>query len=99
METVDGPPLELHDIASAPPCVEFSRFCLGQGFDSVEADVRQALLDLDGGARGFYARTDGLGTVTVGARLWAGRLSEPPSAADQPGPGSARLPGRPGVRG
>lgn len=70
LETVDGPPLELQDAAAAAPCVEFSRFCLGRGLEAVEDDVRKALLDLDGGARGFYASTDGAGTVTVGARLW-----------------------------
>jgi hypothetical protein len=50
--------------------VEFSRFCLGLPVGPVEDDVRQALVDLDGGARGFYARVVGSGVVSLGARLW-----------------------------
>ena len=69
LEAVDGDLLELSGTAAAPPCVEFSRFCLRLPLGPVGPDVRQALVDLDGGARGFYARTAGTGRVEAGARL------------------------------
>ena len=50
--------------------MEFSRFCLGIDPPGQWApDVKQALIDLDGGARGYYARVTGEGRVTLGARL------------------------------
>lgn len=70
LETADGTLLELTDAAVASPCVEFSRFCLGRGLGPVDADVSQAMLDLDGGARGFSVRALGSGRVEAGARLW-----------------------------
>ena len=72
LETVDGDLLPLDGAAAAPPCVEFSRFCLGLPPGPVGPDVRQALVDLDGGARGYYARVDGTGRVERGARLLRG---------------------------
>ena len=66
----DGEPLVLTDVLPAPPCVEFSRFCLQVPVGPVGDDVRAALVDLDGGTRGYYASARGSGTVTVGARLW-----------------------------
>jgi hypothetical protein len=69
LETADGELLELEDVGAAPPCVEFSRFCLRLTPGPVGDDVRQALLDLDGGARGFYAAVRGAGRVERGARL------------------------------
>jgi hypothetical protein len=65
----DDEPLRLHGIRAAAPCVEFSRFCLGIPPGPVGDDVTQALVDLDGGARGYYARVTGEGRVTLGARL------------------------------
>ncbi|MCW2544504.1 MAG: hypothetical protein JWM40_2056 [Frankiales bacterium] len=65
----DGEPLLLTKVEPAPPCVEFSRFCLGLDPGPVGDDVKQALVDLDGGARGYYARVTGEGRVTLGARL------------------------------
>lgn len=65
----DGEPLRLVSVVPAPPCVEFSRFCLGLPPGPVGADVRQALVDLDGGVRGHYAAVVGTGVVRVGARL------------------------------
>ena len=70
LETSDGGRLVLQEAVAAPPCVEFSRFCLRRGLGPVDDDVRQALVDLDGGVRGFYARTTGTARVPVGARLW-----------------------------
>ena len=72
LETVDGEALELASAMAAPPCVEFSRFCLGLPVGPVGPDVEQALGDLDGGARGFYVRVTGTGRVEAGARLLRG---------------------------
>ena len=66
----DGEPLLLQEVLAAPPCVEFTRYCLGLPPGSLDG-VPEALQDLDGGARGFYARARGTGTVTVGAGLSA----------------------------
>lgn len=65
----DGDPLLLKGLRPAAPCVEFSRFCLGLPVGPVGADVEQALIDLDGGARGYYVVVEGNGTVRAGARL------------------------------
>jgi len=69
LETTDGGLLELGDAVAAPPCVEFSRFCLQLPVGPVGSDVSQALVDLDGGARGFYGQVRGTGRVERGARL------------------------------
>ena len=69
LETAEGELLELVEAAAAPPCVEFSRFCLQLPVGPVGADVRRALDDLDGGSRGFYVSTRGTGRVERGARL------------------------------
>jgi hypothetical protein len=65
----DGEPLLLEQVLPAPPCAEFSRYCLGLIPPSLDG-VTEALQALDGGARGFYARVSGAGTVRVGARIW-----------------------------
>jgi hypothetical protein len=70
LETADGEPLVLTGAMAAPPCVEFSRFCLGLPVGPVGPDVEQALVDLDGGARGFYVSAQGTARVEAGARLW-----------------------------
>lgn len=70
LETVDGSPLTLTGGMPAPPCVEFSRFCLGLPVGTLGPEVEQALVDLDGGARGYYATATGIGRVRAGARLW-----------------------------
>lgn len=67
----DGEPLLLTHVQPAPPCVEFSRFCLGIPVGPVGDDVKQALVDLDGGARGYYAHVTGTGVVRRGAVLRA----------------------------
>ena len=56
--------------AAAPPCVEFSRFVLGRGLGDTGPEVLAAMAALDGGARGFYLRTEGTGRVRAGARLF-----------------------------
>jgi len=51
----------------ADPCVEFSRFCLGEEAGPEVSDaVRKALIDLDNGHRGYRAAAAGSGTVTIG---------------------------------
>lgn len=57
----------LTQVRVAEPCVEFSRFCLGQEPSAtVDEAVRQALVDLDGGARGYRAVADGSGVIALG---------------------------------
>lgn len=64
--TADGP-LELHAVRPADPCVEFSRYCLRQEPSPVVDDaVRQALIDLDNGFRGYRAVAAGTGRIEVG---------------------------------
>ena len=66
----DGGRLPLVDLLPAPPCVEFTRFCLGRDGGPVDDDVRAALEALGGGARGCYATAVGTGVVRPGARVW-----------------------------
>ncbi len=62
-----GGPLGLTGLRVADPCVEFSRFCLRQDpSPTVDQAVRQALVDLDGGARGYRAAATGTGLVSLG---------------------------------
>lgn len=70
LELADGDLLPLEDLQVASPCVEFSRWCLQVPPGPVGDDVRAALVDLDGGARGFYARPAGTGRVERGARVF-----------------------------
>lgn len=54
IQTRDGQTIVFDEVAVAVPCVEFSRFCLGDRY----ADPRptsEALRFLDNGTRGFYA--------------------------------------------
>jgi hypothetical protein len=67
LETDDGQ-LEF-ECMHAPPCVEFSRFVIGRGAGDVGPEVMATLDALDGGARGYYLRTSGTGSVRAGARL------------------------------
>ena len=66
---VDRGTVPMTDPMAAPPCVEFSRWCLRRDDLEVDDEVRAALEDLDHGARGFYLRLGGSGTLRVGARL------------------------------
>ena len=69
LETADGPPLVLTQVQPAPPCLEFSRWCLGREPGAVDDEVLAALEHLGGGLRGSYAEVRGSGTVVRGARL------------------------------
>ena len=65
-----GGPITLTDFRVAEPCVEFSRFCLGQEPSGVvDEAVRQALVDLDGGARGYRGVAAGDGVVGLDDQL------------------------------
>ena len=66
VSTADGS-VELRDVREAGPCVEFSRFCLRQEpSPTVDAAVRQALVDLDHGARGYRSVATTVATIRVG---------------------------------
>ena len=59
--------IRLTQVRVADPCVEFARFCLQQEPSPVVHDaVRQALVDLDGGARGYRAAAVDGGLVALG---------------------------------
>lgn len=59
--------IDLRSVRVAGPCVEFSRFCLGEEMSaSVSGDVREALEFLDGGMRGYRAVANSPGTVRLG---------------------------------
>ncbi len=66
-------PLLFHRVSVADPCVEFTRFCLGEEPSMTVSDaVRQALVDLDDGARGYRAVAAGRGVLRVGDQLEPG---------------------------
>ena len=67
--------LLLEDLQAAPPCVEFSRFCLDDLEAAADGEaIQAALADLGDGVRGCYARTAGTGRVQTGARVRAALL-------------------------
>lgn len=71
---VDGGSIALTAAMAAPPCVEFSRWCLGRSesgplVSGRDEAVAIALEDLDHGGRGFYLRVTGSGVVRPGALL------------------------------
>lgn len=68
LETADGD-VDVGDPLVASPCVEFCRFALGIPPGPVEDDVKQALVELDAGTRGFYLTPRASGTLRVGDRL------------------------------
>ncbi|MCS6835383.1 MAG: hypothetical protein NZ750_05120 [Anaerolineae bacterium] len=53
IENAEGQRIHLTQVIPAPPCAEFSAFCLG-GTPSA-GELRAALEFLDGGRRGYYA--------------------------------------------
>jgi hypothetical protein len=62
--------LHLGTVQAAEPCVEFSRFCLGlPPAPAVGDDVRQALIDLDRGHRGYLGVATQPGLVRIGDRV------------------------------
>lgn len=65
----EGGPIEVESVPVAP-CVEFTRFVLRRGAGDVGPEVMATLEALDGGARGYYLRTTGSGTVRAGAGLF-----------------------------
>ena len=59
-----GGDITLTQFKVAEPCVEFSRFCLRQEPSPVVDDaVKKALVDLDGGARGYKGIATSVGVV------------------------------------
>jgi hypothetical protein len=59
--------LHLTGVHVAKPCVEFTRFCLGQEPSPTADDaVRRGLLDLDDGARGYKMVAAGDGVIRPG---------------------------------
>lgn len=54
VQTSGGEILEFGEVSVAAPCVEFSRFCLGDRYADPKP-TSEALRFLDGGTRGFYA--------------------------------------------
>ena len=69
LEAVDGDLVPLALVEPAPPCVEFSRWCLRAPAGDVGPAVLAGLDDLGGGARGFYAQPLAAGRVEAGCRL------------------------------
>lgn len=64
--------LAVTGVGVADPCVEFSRFCLGEPpSETVTAAVRRALLDLGDGHRGYRGVAGGVGRIVVGDVLHA----------------------------
>ena len=84
LETEDGR-IEFESMHT-PPCVEFTRFVLGRGAGDVGPEVMSTLEALDHGARGYYLRTTGTGTVRAGARVYRGQPAQqgetPPVRSD-----------------
>ena len=68
LRTADGD-VPLADAMVAAPCVEFCRFALGVPVGPVGDDVKQALVDLDGGTRGFYVTPRSTAVVRPGDLL------------------------------
>jgi hypothetical protein len=67
----DGREIRFDNISVAHPCVEFSRFALGDPAAEPRV-VSEALRVLDGGMRGFYASamTDACVAIKVGDRVF-----------------------------
>ncbi len=62
--------IRIGGVTVADPCVEFSRFCLGEApSEEVSAAVRQALVDLADGHRGYLGVAHGPGRIVVGDRV------------------------------
>ncbi len=82
LHTAQGP-IPLAEVRVADPCVEFSRFCLGQTASPVvDGAVKQALIDLDQGARGYRGMATGSGLLALGDEVEVAQ----PTAVGQPDP-------------
>lgn len=69
IEGRDGRRIEFNTVSVAHPCVEFSRFALGN-LDAPPKQVSETLKFLDGGTRGFY----GVVTSPLPARIETGDM-------------------------
>jgi hypothetical protein len=59
--------LAIRGVEVAAPCVEFSRFCLGEPASAeVTPAVRAALADMDHGERGYRGAATGTGRIALG---------------------------------
>lgn len=66
-----GEQITLKEVFAAPPCDGFSRFALNN-LDATGAQVRETLLFLSEGVRGFYATLDGeSGIIAAGDTVYA----------------------------
>ncbi len=76
-------PLLLTGLVPAEPCVEFCRFCLQRNVSSpVDDEIRRAMRDLDGGARGYRGMAAGSAVIALGDEVTAAwRLSPVPPPA------------------
>jgi hypothetical protein len=73
--------LHLDAVQAAEPCVEFCRFCLGlPPAPTVGDDVRQALMDLDHGHRGYLGVATRPGLIRVGDRV--SKAARPAASGD-----------------
>ncbi|MGI8416810.1 MAG: hypothetical protein ACR2P2_11525 [Nakamurella sp.] len=71
LETRTGP-VTLRGFRVASPCVEFTRFCLRRDAgDRVDRQLKDTLLALGGGARGYRAIATTATTIRAGDRLRA----------------------------
>lgn len=66
LHTADGP-VKVGKLRVADPCVEFTRYCLGlEPPGEIGPEVKQGLVDLDNGARGYRGSALGAGRLRVG---------------------------------
>lgn len=59
IETNDGTLIQLSQISVAHPCVPFSRYALNVESNPTDVKIKDTLIFLDGGMRGFYAELAG----------------------------------------
>ena len=72
LQTATGT-VELRQVRPADPCVEFSRFCLRRPPSRVvDERIREMLVELDGGARGYRGVAAGPATLTLGDTVLLG---------------------------
>lgn len=72
IESSDGP-VRLTTVTAAPPCVEFTRYCLGLAAGQADRSAVAAGIEFLGrGMRGFYARIEaGTAEIRPGAMVFA----------------------------